>query len=279
MIAHLHPVAPPEGRISSTLAPIDRDLIRCVASGDDEAIGTMVDRWSGPLFAFTDAMRVYGREADNIIEEVFRRLAFDAPRFVARPERFGEWIQRTVRECAASVLAKTSLLASDATPARKATRQVTPVAPPSAVVVRFRSLLEEGRLADALGCLNAETPFRFTGVYRFDGLTLTNLFLYDRENGFGSDGTVARLADTYCLWIHETLSVVQMIDSSVDPRAMGHSKRELVRSYCGGPIRDDDGNLFGTICHFDFVPHVGSSCDALPILAEVGPLLARAIVN
>ncbi len=279
MIAHLHPGATPRSRPSTTLAPIDRELIRRLVSGDGEAIGELVDRWSGPLFAFTDAMRLYGREADDVIEEVFRRLTLDAPRFVARPERFGEWIQRTARECATAVLARRSLLASEATPPRKATGHVMPVAPPSPVVVRFRSLLEEGRLADALGCLNAETPFRFTGVYRFDGLTLTNLFLFDRENGFASGGTATRLADTYCLWIHETLSVVQMSDSSIDPRAIGHSKRELVRSYCGGPIRDEDGNLFGTICHFDFAPHAGSSSDTLPILAEVGPLLARAIVN
>lgn len=270
---------PTRDKLPATLAPDDRELITRLGSGDDEAIGEMVDRWSEPFFAFTDAMRVYGREADDIIEEVFRRLAFDAPRLGARPERLGEFIQRTLKECAASVVARRSTVAGGTSPSRRTAGQVMSAAASPEVVVRCKLLLEQRRVADALEYLNSGTPFRFTGIYRVDGLTLTNLFLYDRENRMGSGGTGARLADTYCVWIQETLSVVQMSDSTTDPRAVGHPKREQVRSYCGGPIRDERGNLIGTICHFDFAPHAAPSTDTLPLLAAVGPLLARAIVS
>ena len=105
---------------------------------------------------------------------------------------------------------------------------------------------------------------------------LANLYLFDRQTGLGRDSTVAKVSDTYCLWINETLSVVQMSDAMTDPRAENHSKRETVRSYCGGPILDQAGDLFGTICHFDFEPR-GNSVETLPVLAEVGPMLALQI--
>jgi hypothetical protein len=50
------------------------------------------------------------------------------------------------------------------------------------------------------------------------------------------------------------MSVVQMADSHSDPRAIGHAKRDVVRSYCGGPIVANNGQLLGTVCHFDFEP-------------------------
>ncbi|MEO8578260.1 MAG: hypothetical protein ABI556_16235 [Gemmatimonadales bacterium] len=254
----------------------DLELIRRVAAGEEEALGSMVDRWGDRFYELTDALRLYGREADDVIEEVFRRLAFDAARFVVRPDKLGEWLQRTFRECSGSVLARRSVAPFRAPMLGEQSSPSTSKASRSPVAIHFQSLLSEGRLADALGYLNSQTPYRFTAVYRFDGLLLSNLYLFDRESGFGSDRSVARVADTYCLWVHETLAVVQMSDAATDPRARAHPKRELVRSYCGGPIRGRDGALFGTLCHFDFEPRE-TSFDAMPILEEVASLLAQQI--
>lgn len=277
MAAHVARATAP-ANIPTKRPPADRELITRLVSGHDDAIGSVVDRWSDSFFAFTDALKVFGREADDIIEEVFRRLAFDAPRLAVRPDRLPQWIHQTLRECAASVVARRSSV-SPRPLALSAPQRSAPAAMPSAILLRCTLLIEHGQVAAALECLNAATPYRFTGVYRFDGLTLTNLFLYDRENTTGCAGSVNRLADTYCLWIHETLSVVQVSDSFTDPRAVGHPRREQVRSYCGGPVRDERGDLIGTVCHFDFAPHAAASTDTMPILAAVGPLLARVVAS
>jgi len=249
--------------VPGRIAEIDREVVENAAYGDPEAIGTLVDRWSERFYCFTDALRIRGREADNVVEEVLHRLAFEAPRFVARPEKLADWLRRTLTDCAGSVVARRSL----------ATQPMRRSSPTGAA---FSLLIAQGRLDDGLAYLNAQTPFRFTGVYRLEGFSIANLYLYDRKNGSGSDCSVTRVADTFCVWVQETLSVVQMSDSLTDPRAVGHPKREVVRSYCGGPIRGDEGQLVGTICHFDYEPHT-DSLDALPVLDEVGPLLARII--
>ena len=267
-------------RVSSgELSAADHDLMKRVASGDEAALGGMVDRWGDRLYQFTDTLRMNTREADEAIEETLRRLAFEASRFVARPEKFRAWIQRTFQDCAGAVVARRSTSTGNRT-ARSNPRSAT-IERRSATAVVFQKLLKQGRMGDALGYLNSQTPFRFTAVYRFDGLMLANLYLFDRQTGLGRDSAVAKVSDTYCLWINETLSVVQMSDSLTDPRAESHAKREMVRSYCGAPILDQAGDLFGTICHFDFEPR-GNSVETLPVLAEVGPMLAlqiRSIAN
>lgn len=56
----------------------------------------------------------------------------------------------------------------------------------------------------------------------------------------------------------------------------GHPKQNVVQSYCGIPLMDDDGKLFGTICHFDFEPLPFGEAEVL-LLEDVAPLLVRAI--
>jgi hypothetical protein len=242
-------------------AEIDRKTVVNAASGDVEALGSLVDQWAGRFFGFTDALRIHGREAEDVVEEVIRRLAFDSPRFVARPEKLASWLAQTLRDCAGAVLARRSIKA-------------TPLMTLSPVGAAFSHLISQGQVSEAIVYLNSQTLFRFTGIYRLDGMRISNLYLYDRESGFGSDTPSGPVADTYCLWVQETLCVVQMPDSLSDPRAVGHPKREVVRSYCGGPIRAEDGNLLGTICHFDYAPHTGLR-DVSPVLCEVGPSLAH----
>jgi GAF domain-containing protein len=47
-----------------------------------------------------------------------------------------------------------------------------------------------------------------------------------------------------------------------------------VRSYCGVPLVDDDGHMFGTICHFDYGP-LPISDDSVALMEAVAPLLKR----
>jgi hypothetical protein len=248
---------------SLSLCKRDMNVLEAAGSGDPGAIGVLVDEWAGRFFGYTDALRIHGRDAEQIVEEMLRRLAFDAPRFVARPEKLASWVQRTFKECAGAVLL------------RKAHKNGWSE-PRTHVGQQFSRLVREGRIADALGFLNSQTPFRFTAVYRIDGLRIANVYLYDRLAGLGTDGSAGPVANTFCVWVQETMSVVQMADSQSDPRAIGHPKRDVVRSYCGGPIAASDGQLLGTVCHFDFDAQA-EIFDIMPVLQEIGPSLAGLI--
>uniref|UniRef100_UPI0005927548 GAF domain-containing protein n=1 Tax=Zavarzinella formosa TaxID=360055 RepID=UPI0005927548 len=43
-------------------------------------------------------------------------------------------------------------------------------------------------------------------------------------------------------------------DALNDDRVIGHPSREAVQAYCGVPLMDKEGKIFGTLCHFDFKP-------------------------
>lgn len=241
----------------------DEKLIGLIASGDDKAVGLFVDRWMSAFFKFTDSFRLNEADGEIVAEEVFRRVMFEAPRFVARPESFTDWLRGTIRDCTAATVVKP-----------KSPALFESLSPSiSAAAMSCSALLRESRVDDALSFLNSQTQYRFTGVYRIDGMSITNVHMFDRKSGSGTDASVSPVSQTYCLWIQETLSVVQMRDSLIDPRAMGHPKQLVIRSYCGGPIRNDAGELLGTICHFDYESREMTP-GVLDDLVAVGPLLA-----
>ncbi len=252
----------------------DQKMLRGVAAMDETSITRMIDRWAAPLYSFTDALKLEPAEADQAVEEVFRRLMFEAPRVVATTDGLACWMRTNIRGCAASVVARRR-------PWRDrvalASNEVRSCQEPSAVSLRVRELIAVGGIPGVLAYLNSLTPFRFSGVYRFDGFSVVNLYLFDRENISPADeGSAARTSDTYCMWIQDTLSVVRVCDAQTDPRAASHAKRKDVRSYCGGPIFSRSGSLSGTICHFDFLPH-DVPTDIMPTLKDVGPLLGEAL--
>jgi GAF domain-containing protein len=120
----------------------------------------------------------------------------------------------------------------------------------------FRETLKEGGIQAALKFINSRSNHRFTSIYRFDGDTLHNLYLYDRANPEFGLFPDAPLCESYCSIVNETAATFTTHDSLRDARVWGHPKRELILSYCGIPLTRKDGTLFGTLCHFDFLPHV-----------------------
>jgi GAF domain-containing protein len=55
----------------------------------------------------------------------------------------------------------------------------------------------------------------------------------------------------------------------------GHDKQEVIRSCCGVPLVDGRGNMFGSVCHYDFAPHAPNDSD-VHLLEDVAPLLLEA---
>lgn len=134
----------------------------------------------------------------------------------------------------------------------------------------FEDILKSKGVHEALRFLNARTPHRFTGVYRYDGTILRNIVLFDQYTPDIHHGDDFPMKDAPCARVgeHDGRLVVKEFLSDFRFR---RSFAPIV-SYCGVLIRQPDGTPFGTICHFDIKP-----CEAPPnntlLLEAVAPLV------
>ena len=142
-----------------------------------------------------------------------------------------------------------------------------------ATVARFATHLEADGLHTALGYLNSRTRFRYTGAYRFAAPLLCSIEIYDRENPTLSLRAEVEMQSTYCSIVgvrHEPLAVD---DAEHDERVSAHPARERFAAYCGVPLRLPGGQPFGTLCHYDPRPRIGSS-EQITLLERVAPLVS-----
>jgi GAF domain-containing protein len=139
---------------------------------------------------------------------------------------------------------------------------------------RLSEAIAGGDFREALKYLNGLTEYRFTALYRFDEDMLSNRLFFDRENPEVLSTQDIPVAASYCVYVRDTAGPFTIADSLEDPRVAGHHKRPIVRSYCGVPLVDEQGRMFGSICHFDFAPHAPKDTD-VHLLEEVAPLLLR----
>lgn len=151
-----------------------------------------------------------------------------------------------------------------------------PPAPLQDLSVVFEHVLHETGLHGALRFLNARTPHRFTGVYRYDGAMLRNVALFDQFNPDHIRGDDAPMGNTFCSLVPRFGGALAFADASSDPR-VSHVGTPVV-SYCGVQLRDGDGEPLGTLCHFDLKPCEPRTSD-LPFLEMLAPLLQRMILE
>jgi CheY-like chemotaxis protein len=141
-----------------------------------------------------------------------------------------------------------------------------------------QGVLATGGVHAALAFLNERTLHRFTGVYRFDGITLRNVSLFDRINPSALKGDDAPMRETYCSIVGRERAPFVTADTETDARLVEHPARLNVQSYCGVLLRNADSTPFGSLCHFDLAP-VEPPGDVLDILEEAGPLIAEVVAN
>ncbi len=111
-------------------------------------------------------------------------------------------------------------------------------------------------LRQALQRSNAPTQYRFTSFFRFDGEDLTSVWSYDRENPAADDFPLDMTVEgSYCRDVRAANAPFVVVDSQADARVKHHPKRNVLRAYCGVPVRDAAGRPIGALCHFDAVPH------------------------
>ena len=124
----------------------------------------------------------------------------------------------------------------------------------------------------ALAYLNALTTHRFTSLFCFDHEMLRKIIFYDRENPELDHCEDIPVLASYCVFVRNSGKKFKTEDSTCDSRVEGHPKQKTVQSYCGVPLLDSDGKLFGTICHFDFKPGRISELE-VDLLEHIGRLL------
>ena len=143
-------------------------------------------------------------------------------------------------------------------------------------VARFREILDAGGVRPALRYLNGLGPHRFTAVFRFEGGTLRNLHLIDRDDPGVERCPDQPVLESYCVYVRDSARKFLTERANEDERVAGHPKQPVVQSYCGFPLMEDDGTLFGTICHFDYDP-VPFAEDEVFLLETAAPMLVQAI--
>lgn len=136
------------------------------------------------------------------------------------------------------------------------------------------AIVAEGGVGRALAWLNARTRYRFTGIYRVEPPLLRNVVLFDRENpDVNVSGEVSPLDETYCALTFAS-GPLSITDASSDARLAQHAARASVISYDGVPMRLANGQVWGTLCHYDVRPRLLKPDERLVLEAVVPVLIA-----
>jgi CheY-like chemotaxis protein len=120
---------------------------------------------------------------------------------------------------------------------------------------RIAALIEDRDMRALLALLNEPTPYRYTSILQCQEGTLESVWTFDRERDGVDAFPSTRLEDSYCVFVEASRTTFATEDSSADPRVATHPKRKVLRSYCGVPLFRADGTVFGTLCHYDPLPH------------------------
>lgn len=139
---------------------------------------------------------------------------------------------------------------------------------------QLKEILRNQGIRPALIYLNGLTEHRFTALYRFDADTLKNHYFFDRENPELDSTPDIPMMASYCVFVRDQADTFTTSDAMQDDRTRDHPKRREVQAYCGVPLCDANGNVFGSICHFDFRP-ISISDGNVALLEAVAPLIKR----
>jgi len=124
----------------------------------------------------------------------------------------------------------------------------------SPVIADFARLIEHEGIVAGLAFLNRRVDHRCTAIYRLEHLTVRNVYLFDRQGAQLPEAlSVVPFGDSFCQHaIREGAFLTE--DTREDARLDGSPFQGVVVAYHGLPLSDKRGQLFGSLCHFDFKP-------------------------
>jgi hypothetical protein len=139
----------------------------------------------------------------------------------------------------------------------------------------FEAALRADGLFAAMRWLNERVPYRYSAVFSFHGDTLHNICLIDKKNPNTSTCPDQPITESYCMYIRRSGEGLSVEQSLVDRRVEGHPKQRSVQCYYGIPLYGAEGEMLGTVCHFDSSP-VRVTEEIASALDDLGPLIADA---
>jgi hypothetical protein len=140
----------------------------------------------------------------------------------------------------------------------------------------FENTLAVRGIHRALQLLNATTPYRLTGVYRFEGGLVRSVALFDRKNPHLLAGVDVPWQDSYCRLAAEDGTRYQIVDAPHDPRLTTHAARATVQAYVAVLLKMPNGSPLGTLCHYDLEP-VMRPVGVFEDLDAVSPVMERSL--
>lgn len=148
----------------------------------------------------------------------------------------------------------------------------TPMLSTAAAFAAFEATLQRSGPRAALAYLVGLTNYRFIGIFRFSGGMANAAIHYDRENPEVTRIDAVPESATYCCFVRDSRGVFTTVDALQDPRLAEHVARDAVRAYCGMPVMDAEGQLLGTLCHYDVVPRNADELDVSLLLQAASTL-------
>jgi GAF domain-containing protein len=141
-------------------------------------------------------------------------------------------------------------------------------------IQEFSRILDADGARDALAFLLSRSAYRFIAVFRFkDGWSTAALFV-DRENPDVRATAEVPETATYCCQVRDGKAIFTTADALADPRLTLHTAREAIRAYHGIPILTPEGEMVGTLCHYDVEPRDPRQL-SIELLLQVANLLQR----
>jgi GAF domain-containing protein len=138
----------------------------------------------------------------------------------------------------------------------------------------FMQTFEAEGVRAGLAYLLALTDYRFIGIFRFEGGRANAAVHFDRENPGQLTAQEVPETATYCCYVRDSRGVFTTANAMRDDRLINHPARDVVLSYCGVPVMTSEGEILGTLCHYDLVPRNPKQVD-LALMLQVASTLAQ----
>lgn len=138
---------------------------------------------------------------------------------------------------------------------------------------RFTHTLDQHGVREALRYLLELTDYRFISIFRFAGGRARSVVHVDRQDDSQLQTDEVADSATYCCYVRDSRGRFVTADAMTDPRTADHPARAVIRAYCGMPVITPEGELLGTLCHYDTEPRDPSQID-LELMLQVSSVLA-----
>jgi len=150
--------------------------------------------------------------------------------------------------------------------------EMSPIPDTNTAFARFSHALREDGLRPALAYLLGLTDYRYIAIFRFRNGKSTAAAFYDRDNPEVLQSDEVPESATYCCFVRDEKGVFTTVDAMHDPRLTHHVSREAVQAYCGVPVLTPEGEILGTLCHYDTVPRDPGQID-IELMLQVASAL------